>query len=150
CVEQLHRRPARTGDALLRHTPHTGDVSTGPGVADRAGTGQLVGLLPVLTPALTVALPGDRAVARSTPAGQTEDQGEVDRGSDSGGALGGLLHTAPGEQVGAGAAVAGCGSREPVGHPAQHPCRYSADRLRTLRPPAGGEPAYRLQPGAPL
>ena len=96
-VEQLVRGHARSGQVVGGHAPHPGDVRAGRRVVDPPVAGELVGLLPVLPPALAVALPGEAAVAGAGAAGQAEGEGQVDEGGDRVDALGVLLGAARGE-----------------------------------------------------
>ena len=77
-VEHLVRG-ARPAGQPVGSTPHTPATCARCGrVVDASVAGQLVGLLPVLAAALTVALAGERPVARVRPAGQPEREREVD------------------------------------------------------------------------
>ena len=96
-VEQLVRRPPGAGQRLGVDAPHAGDVRAGGGVVDPPVARQLVGLLPVLAPALAVALAGEAAVARAPPADHAEREGEVDPGQHGVGAGGVLLGAAGGQ-----------------------------------------------------
>ena len=96
-VEHLERRQPRAGQLGGVDPPDRGDVRAVGRVGQLAVAGQLVGLLAVLTPALPVALPGDRAVARVRAPGQPEGQGEVDEGLRGVGAAAVLLGAARGQ-----------------------------------------------------
>src|SRR5690606_23773401 len=70
--QHLEGGAAGTGQLLRRDAPDRGHVLTGGGVADRAVARQLVGLLSVLAPTLTISLPGDAPVARAGLPGSAE------------------------------------------------------------------------------
>ena len=83
---RAHRRQhfvgrfAGTGQVFFRDAPDAGHVTPRGGIVDPAIAGQLVGLLPVLTTALPVALPGDAAVATAGAADLSQRQREIDEG----------------------------------------------------------------------
>ena len=79
-LQDLHRRDALAGQLLLLHAPHAGDVLPVLGVLDVAGAGELIALLPLLSPALTVALAGDHRVSTPLAPDPAAGQDEVDRG----------------------------------------------------------------------
>ena len=140
---RLDRRHAGAGGGV--DAPDRGDVLAGRRVGDHPVPGQLVALEPVLAPALAVALPGERAVARPEPADEAERDGEVDGRRDAVGALGRLLHAPAGQHVRAAAAVHRRRGREPTGRGAQHVGGDAAHRLGALGPP----PRDRREHGVP-
>ena len=137
-VQQLVGRDPGAGQLVGVDAPHRGDVRPGGRVGQLAVAGQLVGLLPVLAPALPVALPGDRAPARSrAAAGQPERQRQVDPGGGGVGAVGVLLGAARGED-----------HRGARARPARAPPRSARPPGRRWCAPPG--PASRRAPrGAP-
>ena len=142
---RLDGRHAGAGKRGGVDAPDRGDVLAGRRVGDHPVPGQLVALEPVLAPALAVALPGQRAVARPEPADEAERDGEVDGRRDAVGALGRLLHAPAGQHVRAAAAVHRRRGREPTGRGAQHVGGDAAHRLGALGPP----PRDRREHGVP-
>ena len=102
-------------------------------VVDAAVPGQLVRLLPVLPPALPVALAGQAAVPGAGPAGQPEREGEVDERRHRVGTLRVLLRTPAGDDDRA------LGPSQGVDRRVQVLGRYPAQPLDSGRPPGGGD-----------
>ena len=140
-VEQLVRRAPRSGQRLRVHAPHAGDVGARRRVVDHPVAGQLVGLLPVLAAALTVALAGETAVAGERRAGQPQRERDVDPGQHRGGALGVLLGTARGEHHGPVRAGEQLGQRAQLGD------RDAGDPFHPLGPPGRHRTAYVVPAG---
>ncbi len=88
---------AGPGQVVGVDAPDGGDVRAGGGVRQRPVARQLVGLLPVLTPSLPVALAGDRAPAAAGTPRQPEGQRQVDPRLRDVGAAAVLLGSAGGE-----------------------------------------------------
>ena len=110
-VQQLERRHPCPRDLGRVHAPHAGHVRAGVRVGDGPVSGKLVGLLPVFTPALPVALAGDGSVSGTRSAGQSEGQCQRDRGTHYICTVGVLFGAAGGQHVGAGVGVA-CGGQQ--------------------------------------
>jgi hypothetical protein len=144
-LEQFDGRQAGTGQQVGVDAPNGGDVRPRRRIGDQPVSGQLVGLLAVLTAALAVSLPGDGAVTTSFRADQAEDQRHVDGSSDGVGAVGVLFRTAPGEHESATAAAVRRGIRERARHAPQLRLGHSGDRRDSLRPPLADTAADRVQ-----
>ncbi len=128
-VEQFVGAAARTRQHVGQHAPGLGHVRPRGRIGDHPVTGQLVGFLAVLAPALPVALPRQASVAASGAARQAERQGEVDESGHGVDALAVLLGTATGEHI----STTGLGK-----HPNRLPLgghRNPGDALDALRPP---------------
>lgn len=127
-VEQLVGAAPRSGERVRVHAPHLGDMGPCRRVVQLAVAGQLVGLLTVFAPALTVALPGQAAVSAVRPPCPPGRQAQVDPRAHGVGALGLLLGPARGEHHrGLGLAEQPYGLPE-LGH------RDAGDPLHVLRP----------------
>ena len=66
------------GDLHFRDAPDRGDLLAVLRVLDVTSSRQLVAALPVLAPALTIALASDRAIATAGPADAAGGQDQVD------------------------------------------------------------------------
>src|SRR5690606_38886623 len=73
---------ARTGNLVGFDAPNLCDVRAVSRIGDVARAGQLIALLAVLAPALTVALAGDRRVAAIRPADASRRKHDMDRPED--------------------------------------------------------------------
>ena len=93
-LQQLVRRAALPGQRLRGHAPHAGDVLASRRVVDHPVARELVGLLPVLTPALPVALAGQAAVSPVRRPALPERERQVDPREHRVRALGVLLGAA--------------------------------------------------------
>ena len=96
-VQQFGGRDAGPGDALRVHAPRPGHVFPVCGVGDLAVAGQLVALLPVLAPALAVALSRDGAESSGGGTRQPQKQCQVDCCRGGVGAVDVLFHAASGQ-----------------------------------------------------
>ena len=77
-LHDLDRGEAQVGDLHLRDAPDRGDLLAVLGVLDVTASRQLVAALPVLAPALTIALAGDGAIAAAGPTDASGGQNQVD------------------------------------------------------------------------
>src|SRR5688572_11893718 len=74
----LHRRVSRLRDVFRVNSPNLGHMTASLRIADGALARQLIALLTVFAPALTVALPRNHHAAGPFPANITSSQAEVD------------------------------------------------------------------------
>src|SRR5207245_6845056 len=94
---QLVGGAARAGDLLLLDLPDLCEMAPRRGIVDAPVAGELIGFLPVLAAALSVALPGQAAVAGEGPALPAEGERDVDESERVGDSLHLLLGPAAGE-----------------------------------------------------
>src|SRR6266851_5226266 len=76
-IQQLVSGTAGARQRLLRDAPHLRDVGAMIGIIDAAIAGKLVSLLPVLAPALSIALTSKTPVTTITPASLAQREGEI-------------------------------------------------------------------------
>src|SRR6266700_1865747 len=107
--------------------PSRTDMLAGSRIIDAAVARELIGLLPVLAPALPVALAGQAAVSATHGARQTQREGQVDQRRDRVGAVAVLLCPAGSEYHRA------LSPREHVDRGALFSYRHAGDPLHPLR-----------------
>src|SRR2546426_493745 len=98
--EQLVGGAARSGDLLLLDLPDLCEMAPRRGIVDAPVAGELIGFLPVLAAALSVALPGQATVAGEGPALPAEGERDVDESERVGNSLRLLLWPAARERTG--------------------------------------------------